>query len=96
MKILTLKEFEGKKLGDVLNHILKNNLKVASIEGFDLEQLPKDEKNYFFFGSLVRCSNGDWDAPYAYWGGSEWHRHANWLVDDWYSYCRVVLLDDNS
>ena len=96
MKILSLKEFERKEWGDVLNHILKNKLNVASIEGFDLEQLPKDEKNYFFFGSLVHYSNGDWDAPYAYWGGSEWHRHANWLDDPWDSDCRVVLLDDNS
>jgi|GEM_PF-2039861 len=53
----------------------------------------KDNNYYFFFGSVLRDSNGHWNVPYAIWDGSKWNRHARWLDGSWLSDCRVVLLE---
>ena len=54
----------------------------------------KDQSKWFFFpGSVLRDSDGLWVVPCAYWSGSKWDRHADWLANTWGSDYRVVLLE---
>jgi hypothetical protein len=55
----------------------------------------KDGNYHFFFGSILRHSNGHWFVPLADWLGSKsrFDRSAYWLGIAWGSDCRVVLLE---
>jgi hypothetical protein len=54
----------------------------------------KDTNVWFYFtGSLVRVSDGDWCVPDADWCGSDWYHCALWLGDEWRQRGRVVLLE---
>ena len=47
----------------------------------------------FFFGSMLRYSDGHWCVPCVYWNGDGWNRRARRLGGGWDSSCRVVLLE---
>lgn len=53
----------------------------------------KDGNYHYFFGSMFRNSDGNWDVPNVGWGGTEFGRYGRWLDDDWHSDYRVVLLE---
>ena len=102
--IIDLQQFVGKPCAEVLEHILKTypNLKLSGLEywkwlGKNLTKIPKklqDKKLWFYFpGSLVCLSGGDWSVPCAHWHGSGWNRSARWLSNSWNADYRIVLLE---
>ena len=106
-KIIELgKEWEGKTLQEVKDYLDKTYPnRVATEKDRDYMYEHQDEfkdwetKNwtwYYFFGSLVRLSDGHWCVPYARWDGSGWNRGAYRLDDSWDASSRVVLLEISS
>ncbi len=98
------KELEGKTLSEVAEYIKTtygNRYHIPGIEFWKYilenpDKAPnelKDGKYHFFFGSLVRASDGDWRVPYANWHGSQWDRYGLRFVYSWASRYRVVLLE---
>jgi len=99
-----LSALNGKSLQEVAEYLIANYAGKYKLPGLEYwkfmlenpDKVPdqlKDGNYYFNFGSLVRNSGGRWNVPCARWGASGWYRFAGWLVTDWYSYCRVVLLE---
>ena len=100
-----LKSMEGKSLAEVgafIQNKYGSKYYLPGIEYWEyifknpdkVPQVLKDTKNYYFyFGSLLRYSSGNWYVPYSGWDGSRFDRGTRWLVDGWSSNCRVVLLE---
>jgi hypothetical protein len=102
--IINLPQFIGKPRAEVIEHILKThpNLKLPGLEYWEwLEKNPtkipkklQDTTLWFYFpGSLVRSSSGNWCVPCAHWNGSGWARDARWLSGSWNANYRIVLLE---
>jgi hypothetical protein len=53
----------------------------------------KDGNYYYFPGSSLCNSSGDWLVPYSRWNGGEFYRGARWLGPEWDSHDRVLLLE---
>ena len=94
----------GRPLSEVADYLIKTYKYTHQLPGLEYwkfmienpNQVPaqmKDRKLYFNFGSLVRYSDGRWSVPFAFWGGSDWSRHAYWLGYGWDADSRVVLLE---
>ena len=94
----------GKPLDQVAKHIIDTYSTTHHIPGLEYWQylsehqgkIPphlNDGKWQFFFGSLLRDSDGIWSVPSAGLFAGEWERDANWLDDDWGAGYRVVLLE---
>ena len=108
-KVFTLSEaeqkaLEGKQLHEVAEYLIQHYGNTHHIPGIEYwkyilenpDKAPnelKDGKYHFFFGSLLRGSNGSWFVPCAGWLGSRWDRGGDWLGDGWDSSFRVVLLE---
>ncbi|MFA6227272.1 MAG: hypothetical protein WC631_02260 [Candidatus Paceibacterota bacterium] len=100
-----LSSFVGRPLCDVFKHLADTYSGTHHIPGLEywkwLTENPtktppslKDTDVWFYFpGSLVRSSGGDWFVPSARWDGSGWLRSADWLGDSWLAAYRVVLLE---
>ncbi len=101
-----LSALNGKPIHEVIQHVVDTYGDRYHIPGIEywkwLIENPgknplgvniKDGNYYFMSGSVLRGKDGRWLVPSAYWLGSEWHRSAPWLSNDWYSLYRVVLLE---
>ena len=98
------KALEGKQLHEVAEYIKTtygNRYHIPGIEFWKYilenpDKAPnelKDGKYHFYFGSLIRPSDGYWNVPYASWRGSLWYRYRDRLDYSWDSDYRVVLLE---
>src|SRR3989344_4282426 len=104
IKILTLPDtLNNQPLDQVANYILQTypNYHIPGLEYYKYiiqnptkaPQALKDGNWHFFFGSLFRPSGGHWFVPAARWDGFSFYRGGFWLVNGWYSACRVVALE---
>src|SRR3989344_4574595 len=104
IKILTLPDtLNNQSLDQVANYILQTypNYHIPGLEyckyiiqnPTKAPQALKDGNWHFFFGSLFRPSGGHWFVPAARWDGFSFYRGGFWLVNGWYSACRVVALE---
>ena len=99
-----LSAFNGRPFIEVFKYLIdtySDKYKLPGIEywKFILEnpdKVPDQLKNgrwYYNFGSLIRVCDGRWGVPYAFWFQSGWGRDTSWLIIDWDSYDRVILLE---
>ena len=107
IKIVKLPDdLNGKPLADIAEYIITTYGATHDIPGIEYwkyilenpDKAPtslKDGNWHFFFGSILRGTNGDWHVPSTRWyaADAKWHRDANWLEGDWYGNYRVVLLE---
>lgn len=99
--IIDLPYMVGKGMDEVASYVAKTwpSKRIADIGHMDAFIASKPDIDawtpHFFFGSLVRNSDGDWSVPYVDRDSSEWNRNGNWLEDSWSSDCRVVLFQDS-
>ena len=108
-RIVTLPEaeqkaLEGKQLHEVAEYLIQHYGNTHHIPGIEYwkyilenpDKAPnelKDGKYHFFFGSLLRDSDGSWNVPCTRWGGSQWSRNGVSGGLEWLSSYRVVLLE---
>jgi len=95
---------KGKKKSEVAKEIIKRYGQTHYIPGIEYwkyilnnpdkaPQSLKDGNWHYFFGSILRLSNGRWSVPCVFWDGSVFNRYASWLVIEWISLSRVVLVE---
>ena len=95
IKTIELPEFVEKDIQKVYDYLKKeypNQLPFDGVDFYDNEIL-KDGKYHFFFGSLFRYSGGRWRVPCVDGGSSGFGRSGGWLGGSWGGGCRVVLLE---
>lgn len=107
LQVLDFPQFYGKTIEEVKTHMEANyamrlpDLRVMQHVWEHLEDYPALKNNddwqfNFFFGSMLRDGDGQWNVPDVRWTGQEFARDANWLTSQWNSRDRVVLLEIES
>lgn len=91
-------EFVGKTREKLYDHLKKEGYKLAGEKELDwvIKNQPDWDKDYdyYFFGNLSQDINDNWYVPDVYWSGDEFRRGAGWLDRDWFTFTRVVLIED--
>ncbi len=106
IKQFDFKEFVGKPRWQLAQHVAEEYGDEYIIPGLDYQKFlyehpdkaPQAMKDYrggyfYFFGSLLRYSDGSARVPGVDWGGERLDRHADWLDGDWDDVDRVLLLE---
>lgn len=93
IKTIELPQFIGKPIQDVYDYVKKTYPEQVAQDGVDFydNEVLKDGNYHFFFGSVFRSSDGDWNVPYVQWNGGSFDRRGDGLGRDWDGRCRVVL-----
>ena len=104
IKIFNFSEFIGKPRLELAKYLAENysdKYHIPDIEYWKYlieneDKIPKelkDENYYYFFGSILRDQNGNWNVPNSHGDGSQRYRSAGWLKVGWGFNDRVLLLE---
>lgn len=104
IKSFDFAEFVGKPRSQLVAHIAKEysgkyiipDLTYREFLMNNPDKIPpfmKDGNWYYFYGSILRYSDGDALVPDVYWNGGRLNRNGSWLDHDWDGSGRVLLLE---